>query len=115
MLLYHYLYVSIPRVKEFNSIITNNVNEKDFSIDTDRFKTVKNTIFIDSINKRTIEIVFNRAIIIGLIILRLKIITRRKEIKLLDLLRKFKISIISKQDKRFLKKAKKTRNVKEIS
>jgi len=59
MLLYHYLYISIFRVKEFNSVIINDVNKKDFFINTDRFKAVKNVIFINSINKRIIKIAFN--------------------------------------------------------
>ena len=57
--LYHYLYTDILYIKKFNSIIINNINEKNFFIDINRFKTVKNTIFIDFINKRTIKIVFN--------------------------------------------------------
>ena len=58
-LLYHYFYTSISRVKEFNSIIINNVNEKNFFININRFKATKNAIFIDFINKRTIKITFN--------------------------------------------------------
>ena len=57
--LYHCLYTSISYAKEFNSIIINNVNEKNFFININRFKTIKNIIFINFINKRTIEIVFN--------------------------------------------------------
>jgi len=47
--------------------------------------------------------------------LKLKTIAKRKEIKLFGLLRKFKTSIILKRDKRFLKKAKEARKVKEIN
>jgi len=54
-------------------------------------------------------------IIIGFIILRLKIITKHEKIKLFNLLRRFKINIILKRNKRFLKKAKETRKAKEIS
>jgi len=86
MSLYHYLYVSILRTKEFNSIIINDINEEDFFIDINRFKTTKNIIFMDFINKRTIRIVLNRTIIINFIMLKLKIIIRREEIKLFDLL-----------------------------
>jgi len=86
MLLYHYLYISIPHVKEFNLIIINNVNKKNFSININRFKITKNTISTDSINERTIKIIFNQTIIINLVILKLKTITKRKEIKLFGLL-----------------------------
>ena len=113
--LYYYFYADILYTKEFNSIIINDVNEKDFFININRFKTIKNIIFINSINKRTIRIIFNRTIIIGFIILRLKIITKCEEIKLFDLLRKLKINIISKRNKCFLKKVKKTRKTKEMS
>ena len=41
MLLYYYLYIGISRVKEFNSIIINDINKKDFFIHINRFKTVK--------------------------------------------------------------------------
>ena len=84
--LYHYLYINILRIKKFNSIIINNVNKKDFFIDINRFKAIKNVIFMDFINKRIIKIAFDRKIIIGFIILRLKIIIKYKEIKLFDLL-----------------------------
>ena len=49
MLLYHYLYTGIFHIKEFNSIIINNVNKKDFFININRFKITKNIIFIDFI------------------------------------------------------------------
>ena len=107
MLLYYYLYINILHIKEFNSIIINNINKKDFFININRFKTMKNIIFIDFINERTIKIVFNQTIIIDLIISRLKIIMKRKKMELFDLLQKFKISIILKRNKRFLKKRKK--------
>ena len=84
--LYYYLYVNILRVKEFNSIIINNVNKKDFFIKINRFKAIKNIIFMDFINKRTIKIAFNRTIIINFIILKLKIITKREKIKLFNLI-----------------------------
>ena len=84
--LYHCLYISIPRIKEFNSIIINDVNKEDFFIDINRFKAIKNVIFINSVNKRTIKIAFNRIIIISFIILKLKIIVKRKEIKFFGLL-----------------------------
>jgi len=51
MSLYYYFYTSISRIKEFNSIIINNVNEKDFFININRFKVMKNVIFINFINK----------------------------------------------------------------
>jgi len=51
MPLYYCLYISIPYIKEFNSIIINNVNKEDFSVNINRFKTVKNIIFIDFVNK----------------------------------------------------------------
>ena len=86
MPLYYYLYTGISRVKEFNSIITNNVNEKDFFININHFKITKNIIFINFLNKRTIKIVFNQMIIISFIILKLKIITKRKKIELFSLL-----------------------------
>jgi len=57
--LYHYFYAGILYVKKFNSIIINDVNEKDFSVNINRFKTVKNVIFIDFINKWMIRITFN--------------------------------------------------------
>ena len=57
--LYYYFYADISRAKEFNSIIINNVNEKDFFINRNRFKATKNAIFIDFINKRTVRIAFN--------------------------------------------------------
>ena len=81
-LLYHCIYVDILRVKEFNSIVFNHINDKDISINLNRFKITKNVIIINSINKQTIKIAFNKAIIISLIILKLKIIVRRKKIKL---------------------------------
>ena len=86
MPLYYCFYTGIPRTKEFNLIIINNVNKKNFFIDINRFKAIKNIIFIDFINKRTIRIVFNKTIIIGFIILKLKTITKRKEIELFNLL-----------------------------
>ena len=49
--LYHYLYINIPRIKEFNLIIINNVNKKDFSINIYRFKITRNAIFMNFINK----------------------------------------------------------------
>jgi len=112
--LYHYLYTGISRVKEFNSIIINNINKKDFFIDTNRFKATKNIIFTDSINKRIIRITLDQTIIIDLVIPKLKIIIKREEIKLLNLLQRLKTSTISKRNKRFLKKAKETRKVKEM-
>ena len=84
--LYHCLYTNIPHIKEFNSIITNNVNKKDFFININRFKAMKNAIFTDSINKQIIKIAFNRVIIIGLVMLKLEIIAKREEIKLFNLL-----------------------------
>jgi len=57
--LYYYFYVSISRAKKFNLIIINDINKKNFFVDINRFKAMKNIIFIDSINKRTIKIVFN--------------------------------------------------------
>jgi len=84
--LYYCFYTDIPHVKEFNSIIFNYVNNENISIDLNRFKTIKNIIIINFINKRTIEIIFNKAIIINFIILRLKTIIKRKKIKLFDLL-----------------------------
>ena len=59
MLLYYYFYVSILYAKEFNSIIINDINEKNFSININRFKITKNIIFMNSINKRTIKIAFD--------------------------------------------------------
>ena len=53
-------------------------------------------------------------IIINLVIPKLKIITKREEIKLLDLLQKLKTGIILKRDKRFLKKTKEARKAKEM-
>ena len=57
--LYHYFYISIPRIKEFNSIIINDINEKNFFVNINRFKIIKNTIFIDFVNKRMIRIAFD--------------------------------------------------------
>jgi len=57
--LYYYLYINIFYIKEFNSIIVNNVNKKDFFVNINRFKMVKNIIFMDFINERTIKIAFN--------------------------------------------------------
>jgi len=57
--LYYCFYADIPRVKEFNLIIINNVNEKDFFININRLKIMKNVIFINFINKRMIKIAFN--------------------------------------------------------
>ena len=54
-------------------------------------------------------------IIISLIILKLKTITKHKKIEFFGLLRKLEINIILKRDKRFLKKAKETYKAKEIS
>jgi len=113
--LYYYFYINILYIKEFNSIIINNINEKNFSININRFKMMKNVIFIDFINKRTIKIAFNRMIIISFVILKLKIIMKCEEIEFFSLLRRFKISIILKRDKRFLKKTKETRKVNEKS
>ena len=86
MLLYYCFYVNIFHVKKFNSIIINNVNENDFFVNINRVKIMKNIIFINFINKRIIEIAFNRMIIINLVILKLKIITKREEMELLSLL-----------------------------
>jgi len=86
MLLYHCFYIGILYTKEFNSVIINDINKKDFFVNINRFKTMKNVIFMDFINKRIIRIAFNRTIIIGFIILRLKIIIRYKEIELFGLL-----------------------------
>ena len=61
------------------------------------------------------RIAFHKIIIIGFVILRLKIIIKREEMKLFDLLRKLKINIISIRDKRFLKKAKEARKAEEMS
>jgi len=57
--LYHCLYAGILHTKEFNSIIINDINKKDFFININRFKVMKNIIFINFINKRIIKIVFN--------------------------------------------------------
>jgi len=94
--LYHYFYIGIFHVKEFNLIIFNHVNNKNISIDLNYFKTMKNVIIINFVNKRTVGIALNKTIIIGFIISRLKIIIKRKKMKLFDLLRRFKISIILK-------------------
>jgi len=50
MLLYHYLYAGIFNVKEFNSIIFNNV-KSDIFIDLDRFEIMKDVIVSDFIYK----------------------------------------------------------------
>jgi len=50
-LLYHCFYINILHVKEFDLIIINNVNKKDFSNNINRFKAMKNVIFINFINK----------------------------------------------------------------
>ena len=84
--LYYYLYINILHAKEFNLIIINDINKKDFFININRFKTAKNVIFINFINKQTVKIIFDRAIIISFIILKLKIITKCEEIKLFNLL-----------------------------
>jgi len=68
---------------------------------------------MDSINKQTIKITFNKTIIINLVIPKLKIIIRRKEIELFDLLRNLEISTISKRNRRFLKKAKEAHKAEE--
>ena len=83
--LYHYIYTNILHVKEFNLIIFNNV-KRNFFIDLNHFKTIKNVIVLNFINKQTIKIALNRTIIINFIILSFEIITKRKEIKLFDLL-----------------------------
>ena len=54
-------------------------------------------------------------IIINFVMLRLEIIARREKIKLFGLLQKLEINIISKRNKRFLKKAKEARKAKEMS
>ena len=72
-------------MKEFNSIIFNNI-KRNFFIDLNRIKIIKNVIILSFINKRTIKIALNRAIIIGFIISSFKTITKYKEIKLLGLL-----------------------------
>jgi len=86
MPLYYYLYTSISHTKEFNSIIINNINKKNLFINIHRFKTIKNIIFINFINKQTIKIAFNQTIIINFIILKLKTIIKYEKIKLFDLL-----------------------------
>jgi len=95
--LYHYLYASIPRAKEFNSFIANHVNEEDISIDLDRWKEAKNAIASDFINKQTIGIALNRAIIIGLVMSSLETIAKREEMELLGLLRRLETGIISRR------------------
>ena len=77
-LLYYCFYTGIPYIKEFNSIIVNNVNKKDFSIDTNRFKAAKNVIFMDSVNQRTVKITFDQTIIISLVMPKLETIARRE-------------------------------------
>ena len=84
--LYHYFYAGILYVKEFNSIIINDINKKDFSVNINRFKAAKNIIFMNSVNERTVKIAFDQTIIIGLVILRLEIITKREEMELFGLL-----------------------------
>ena len=86
MPLYHWLYISIPRIKEFNSIIFNRINNKNISINLNRFKIMKNIIITNFINKRIIKIALNKAIIINFVILKLKIIIKREKIKLFGLL-----------------------------
>ena len=49
-LLYHYLYTSIFHAKEFNLIISNNI-KRDFFIDLNRFKIIKNVIILNFINE----------------------------------------------------------------
>ena len=115
MLLYHYLYINILYIKEFNSIISDRVNNENIFINSNRFKIIKNVIIINFINKRTIKIALDKTIIISFIIPRLKTIIRRKEIKLFDLLRKLETNIILKRNKCFLKKAKETYKAKEMS
>ena len=83
--LYHCLYAGILYIKEFNSIIFNNV-KRDFFINLNHFEITKDVIVLNFINKRIIKIVLNRAIIIGFIISSFKTIMKRKEIKLLGLL-----------------------------
>ena len=84
-LLYYYRYTGISRAKKFNLIIFNNI-KRDFFINLNRFKAVKNVIILNFINKRTIKIVLNRAIIISFIILRFEIIMKRKKIEFFSLL-----------------------------
>jgi len=50
-LLYYYFYTGILRVKEFNSIIFDCINNEDIFINLNRFKRVKNVIIIDFINE----------------------------------------------------------------
>ena len=78
LFIYYYLYISIFRAKKFNSIIFNNV-KGDFFIDLNCFKTIKNVIVLDFINKRIIKIALNQMIIIDFIIPSFKIITRYKK------------------------------------
>jgi len=114
MLLYYCFYINILYIKEFNLIIFNRINNKNIFIDLNRFKIIKNVIIINFINERMIKIAFNKTIIINFVILRLKIIIKYEEMKHFNLLRRFKISIILKRDKRFLKKAKEARKAKEM-
>jgi len=86
MFLYYYFYINILYTNEFNSIISDCINNENIFINLNRFKTTKNVIIMDFINKRTIKIALNKAIIISFVILRLKIITKREEIKLFNLL-----------------------------
>ena len=83
--LYHYLYADILHAKKFNSIIFNNI-KKDFFIDLNHFKIIKNAIVLNFINKRIIKIPLNQTIIINFVILNFKIITTREKIKFLGLL-----------------------------
>jgi len=59
---YHYLYAGILRVKEFNSIISDCINNEDIYNNLNRFKTIKNIIIIYSVNKRIIGITLNKAV-----------------------------------------------------
>ena len=112
-LIYKYLYSNTPLINEFNKIKTF-IIFKLISFRFNRFNVIKKAIKKTSLNECIIKIVIKRVIYISLIKPSFKTITRKKEIKLFDLLRRVEISFLLIKDRCFLKKAYKPCKIKEI-
>ena len=85
MPIYECLYSNIPLTNEFNEIKAFIIFEP-ISLEFNRFNIIKMTIKKSPSNEYTIKIIIEKAIYIDFAKSSFEIITRKKEIELLDLL-----------------------------
>jgi len=112
-LIYECFYSGTPLTSEFDEIKAFIIFEF-ISFEFNRFNIIKKAIKKSFLNECIIRIVIKRMIYISFIKSSFKIITWKKEIELFDLLRRVEVSSLLIKDRRFLKKAYKSRKAKEM-